>query len=175
MITLFIYIYYIISRYGWTCYVQFSCDYTTREKKTTTKKARENVETTWNSTSGYDMPHQRHWQLWRTVVRGSAVWLTVCHSQPCCLEGRLFTALRSEVQNNYLWYCNQSGVNDLLIMRDPHYVRMCFKSVKTIGALHSWLWKRHRPSASTFFKAKNVELLRLFPIPFVAINYLITS
>ena len=94
MITLFIYIYYIISRYGWTCYVQFSCDYTTREKKTTTKKARENVETTWNSTSGYDMPHQRHWQLWRAGVRGSAVWLTVCHPQPCCLEGRLFTAVR---------------------------------------------------------------------------------
>ena len=28
-----------------------------------------------------------------------------------------------------LWYYNQ---NQLLIMRDPHYVRMCFKSVKTL-------------------------------------------
>ena len=24
-----------------------------------------------------------------------------------------------------------------LIMRDPHYGRMCFKSVKTLGAIHS--------------------------------------
>ena len=32
---------------------------------------------------------------------------------------------------------NQSGVTELLIMRDSHYGRMCFKSVKTLGALHS--------------------------------------
>ena len=35
-----------------------------------------------------------------------------------------------------LWCYNQSGVTELLIMRDPHYGRMCFKSVKTLGALH---------------------------------------
>ena len=32
---------------------------------------------------------------------------------------------------------NQSSVNELLIMRDPHYGRMCFKLVKTLGTLHS--------------------------------------
>ena len=31
---------------------------------------------------------------------------------------------------------NQSGVTELLIMRDPHYGRMCFKSVKTLRVLH---------------------------------------
>ena len=31
----------------------------------------------------------------------------------------------------------KSGVTELLIMRDSHYGRMCFKSVKTLGALHS--------------------------------------
>ena len=36
-----------------------------------------------------------------------------------------------------LWCYNQSGVNELLIMMDPHYGRMCFKAVKTLGALHS--------------------------------------
>ena len=36
-----------------------------------------------------------------------------------------------------LWCYNQSGMTELLIMRDPHYGRMCFKSVKTLGALHS--------------------------------------
>ena len=36
-----------------------------------------------------------------------------------------------------LWCYNQSGVTESLIMRDPHYDRMCFKSVKTLGALHS--------------------------------------
>ena len=52
----------------------------------------------------------------------------------------------------------------LLIIRDPHYGRMCFKSVKTLGALHSSLWKRPRPSASVFSTAKNVELLGIYPI-----------
>ena len=32
---------------------------------------------------------------------------------------------------------NQSGVTELFIMRDPHYGRMCFKSVKTLGPVHS--------------------------------------
>ena len=31
---------------------------------------------------------------------------------------------------------NQPGVTELLIMSDPHYGRMCFKSIKTLGALH---------------------------------------
>ena len=33
--------------------------------------------------------------------------------------------------------CAIISVTELLIMRDPHYDRMCFKSVKTLGALHS--------------------------------------
>ena len=36
-----------------------------------------------------------------------------------------------------LWCYNQSGVTELLIMGDPHYDRMCFKSVETPGVLHS--------------------------------------
>ena len=36
-----------------------------------------------------------------------------------------------------LWCYNQSGVTELLIMRDPHYGQMCFKSVKTLGTLLS--------------------------------------
>ena len=48
-------------------------------------------------------------------------------------------------------------------MMDSHY-RMCFKSVKTLGALHSYMWKRPRPSASVFSTAKNVEILGLYPI-----------
>ena len=59
-----------------------------------------------------------------------------------------------------LWCYSQSGVTELLIiMRDLHYGRMCFKSGKTRGALHSKLWKRPRPSASAFSTAKNEELL----------------
>ena len=49
-------------------------------------------------------------------------------------------------------------------MRDHHYGRMCFKSVKTLGALHSYLWKRPRPSASAFSAAKNVKLLGHYSI-----------
>ena len=37
----------------------------------------------------------------------------------------------------HLWYYNQSGVTELLILRDPQYDRMCFKSVKTLRVLHS--------------------------------------
>ena len=36
-----------------------------------------------------------------------------------------------------LWYYDQSSVTELLIMRDSRYDRMCFKSVKTSGTLHS--------------------------------------
>ena len=36
-----------------------------------------------------------------------------------------------------LWFYNQSDVTELLIIRDFHYGRMCFKSVKTLGALYS--------------------------------------
>ena len=36
-----------------------------------------------------------------------------------------------------LWCYNQSGVIELLIMRHPHYGRMCFKLGKTLGALQS--------------------------------------
>ena len=30
-----------------------------------------------------------------------------------------------------IWYYNQSGVTEVLIRKDPHYDRMCFRSVKT--------------------------------------------
>ena len=36
-----------------------------------------------------------------------------------------------------LWCYNQSGVTELLIMRDSNHFRMCFKSVKTLRVLHS--------------------------------------
>ena len=36
--------------------------------------------------------------------------------------------------------------------------------LKPFEALHSWLWKKARPSASVFPTAKNVELLGLYPI-----------
>ena len=49
-------------------------------------------------------------------------------------------------------------------MRDPHYGRKSFKSVITLGALHSKLWKRPRPPASASSATKNVELLGLYPI-----------
>ena len=45
-------------------------------------------------------------------------------------NGELFV---DQVQTNYharLWYYNQSDVTELLIMSDPQYGRMCFKSVK---------------------------------------------
>ena len=35
-----------------------------------------------------------------------------------------------------LWYYNQLGATELLIMRDFNHGRMCLKSVKTRGALH---------------------------------------
>ena len=63
-----------------------------------------------------------------------------------------------------LWCYNQSGVTKLLIMWDPHYGRMCFKSVKTLGALHSQLRKKARTSASAFSTAKNLALPGLYPI-----------
>ena len=36
-----------------------------------------------------------------------------------------------------LWYYNQSGATELLIMSALHYGRMCFKSGKTLRALHT--------------------------------------
>ena len=47
-----------------------------------------------------------------------------------------------------LWWHKQSGVAELLIVRDPHYGRMWFKSVKTLGALHAYLWKKPWPLPS---------------------------
>ena len=49
-----------------------------------------------------------------------------------------------------LWCYNQSDVTQLLIMRDSHYGRTCFKSVKTLALAVK--------KASTFTTAKNVEL-----------------
>ena len=50
------------------------------------------------------------------------------------------TVIVDQVQTNYHGSPNgaiisQDGVTELLIMRDPHYGRMCFKSVKTLEAL----------------------------------------
>ena len=36
----------------------------------------------------------------------------------------------------YIGYYYQSGMNDLLIMKDLYYARICFKSVETLGDLH---------------------------------------
>ena len=44
---------------------------------------------------------------------------------------REWRVIVDQVQANY-----HSRVTELLIMRDPHYGWMCFKSVKTLGALH---------------------------------------
>ena len=45
-------------------------------------------------------------------------------------------------------------------MRDPHYGRMCFKSVSSTFSAVEKAW----PSASAFSTAKNAELLGLYPI-----------
>ena len=53
---------------------------------------------------------------------------------------REWKVIVDQVQTNHHgWPCcyNQSGVTELLIMSDFHYGRMCFKSVKTLGAPHS--------------------------------------
>ena len=52
-------------------------------------------------------------------------------------NGELFLIKYRSIIIVGLCYYNQSGVTELLIMKNPHYVRMCFKSVKTLGALHS--------------------------------------
>ena len=56
----------------------------------------------------------------------SREWRFIAHQVQIKYHGRLMVG-----------YYNQSGATELLIMRDPHYDRMCFKSVKTLGALHS--------------------------------------
>ena len=63
-----------------------------------------------------------------------------------------------------LWCYNQSDVTELLVMKDPLYDRVCFKSVKTFGALNPQLPKRPLLSASAFSTTKNVELLGLYHI-----------
>ena len=54
---------------------------------------------------------------------------------------REWRVIVDQVQSNIimvgLWYYNQSDVTEQLIMRDLHYGRMCFKSVETLGPLHS--------------------------------------
>ena len=57
-----------------------------------------------------------------------------------------------------LWCYNHSGVTELLIMRDPHYCQMCFKSVKTL------ILSCGKSLGLGFFTVKNVELLGLYPI-----------
>ena len=54
-------------------------------------------------------------------------------------------------------------------MRDFCYGRMCFMLVQTFVALHYYLWKKPRPSASAFSTAKHVELLGLYPIRCAAV------
>ena len=46
-----------------------------------------------------------------------------------------------QVQTNYHGRPNDTIISqvyiEILIMRDPHYGRMCFEADKTLGALHS--------------------------------------
>ena len=77
---------------------------------------------------------------------------------------REWETIVDQVQTDYHGRPMVLCVTELLIMREPHYGRICFKSVKTLGALHSSLWKKSRPSASTLSTAKNVELLGVYPI-----------
>ena len=53
---------------------------------------------------------------------------------------REWRVIVDQVQTNYhgrLMVVYPSDANDLLIMSDPHYGRMCFGSVQTLGVLHS--------------------------------------
>ena len=100
---------------------------------------------------------------WKTINKQySSIGSTFCVYQKWC-RGLMKIWNRPIIMVGLRCY-NQSGVAELLIMRDPHYGRMCFKSVKTLGALHSQLWKKPGPSASAFSTAKNVKLLRPYPI-----------
>ena len=50
-------------------------------------------------------------------------------------------------------------------MREPHYVQMCFKSVESLGALHTSLAvQKASASASTLFTVKIVELIGLYQL-----------
>ena len=70
-----------------------------------------------------------------------------------------------------LWYYNQSGVTELLIMRDPHYGQMCFKSVKTFRSPTFLAVKNASASGLDFFHSyMNVELLELYPIHEVQVH-----
>ena len=53
-----------------------------------------------------------------------------------------------------LWCYNLSGVTELLVKRDPHYGRMCFKLFSAV----------EKASATAFSTAKNLELLELYSI-----------
>ena len=59
------------------------------------------------------------------------------HSRQPCMSTFLPCNQKAVTTMVGLWYYNQSGVTELLIMMDHHYDRICFKSVKTIGTLHS--------------------------------------
>ena len=78
-------------------------------------------------------PRFSNWLYW--LFRFKAHQYTICfvrplHSKPG-IESYCWTST-----DQLSWCYNQSGVTELLIMRDPHYGRMCFQSVKTLGALH---------------------------------------
>ena len=53
------------------------------------------------------------------------------------LEWRVFLIKYILIIMIDLLYFNQSGATELLLMRDSHNGRMCFKSVKILGVLHS--------------------------------------
>ena len=59
---------------------------------------------------------------------------------------REWRVIVNQVQTNYrgigLWYYNQSGVTELLIMRGHYYGRMCFKSVKACRASLALSYKK---------------------------------
>ena len=60
-----------------------------------------------------------------------------------------------------LWCYNQSGVTELLIMRDPYYVLMCLSQ---LNPRSSTFLAVEKAEASAFSTAKNVELRGFYPI-----------
>ena len=70
------------------------------------------------------------WKLKRTTILFS-----LSHHQILSSDGELWLIKHRLIIMVRIWCYNQgSGVTELLIMRDPYYGRMCFKSVKTVGA-----------------------------------------
>ena len=60
-----------------------------------------------------------------------------------------------------MWYYNQLGVTELLIMRDPHYqVIMVIYVLSQLKPSELYILSCENASAWTFLTAENVELLK---------------